>query len=203
MSDESSPEVLTGSQLADYITRGARGDEAACAVLFRYYYPQVVRLCVGLLNDLEDAEEVAQDTFVYALRNLARYDSAKAEFRTWLFMIALSRCRNKRRRKWLASVPLDLLSVEPATPARLVETLLERRGVRRQVWDALQQLPAQLQEAIVLRYLGGLRYNEVGRALKCNPKTAESRVRLGLTALRRTAQALEIDCEMALAELSA
>ncbi|MDW8326011.1 MAG: sigma-70 family RNA polymerase sigma factor [Anaerolineales bacterium] len=171
--------------LAEWIERGARGDEAACAALFHEFYPSVVRLSLGLLNDLADAEEVAQDTFVYALSNLGRYDARRSAFRTWLFTIALSRCRNKRRRKLLLQGPLELLAGEmPATP-REVETALERRGLRRQLWQALQALSEPVREAVVLRYLGEMRYKEVGAALGCNPKTAESRVRLGVEALRR------------------
>lgn len=184
-----------GAQVSAWIERGRRGDQAAWAALFHEFYPSVVRLSLGLLNDLADAEEVAQDTFVYALRNLGRYDASRAAFRTWLFTIALSRCRNKRRRKQLWQGPLELLAGEaPATP-REVEAALERRGLRRQLWQALQSLSEPVREAVVLRYLGEMRYREVGAMLGCGPKTAESRVRLGLDALRRalTAQGVALD----------
>jgi RNA polymerase sigma-70 factor (ECF subfamily) len=197
------PEPDDGLSLAECLARGVQGDEAACEALFRRFYPQTLRLCLALLGDLADAEEVAQDAFVYALRNLARYDARKAGFRTWLFTIAVSRCRNKRRRKWLPILPLEMAADEnfSRTP-RLVEALLEKRGLRRQVWDGLRALPGHLREALVLRYLGGLRYDDVGRALGCNPKTAESRVRLGLTTLRRMMRAADVEYDLALAELS-
>jgi RNA polymerase sigma-70 factor (ECF subfamily) len=185
MEQAGSAAPVSGAQLSEWITRGARGEEAACAALFQAFYPSVVRLSLGLLNDLADAEEVAQDTFVYALRHLSRYDASRSAFRTWLFTIALSRCRNKRRRKQLIQTPLELLAgAGPATP-REVEAALERRGLRRQLWEALQSLSEPVREAVVLRYLGEMRYKEVGVTLGCNPKTAESRVRLGLDALRR------------------
>lgn len=185
--------------VTEWIGRGARGDETACAALFHEFYPSVVRLSLGLLNDLADAEEVAQDTFVYALRNLGRYEANLSAFRTWLFTIALSRCRNKRRRKSLLQGPLELLAGElPATP-RAVEVALERRGLRRQLWQALQSLSEPVREAVVLRYLGEMRYKEVGATLACSPKTAESRVRLGVEALRRalTAQGVALDWQLA------
>ena len=175
--------------VAGWIERGVSGDEAACAALYRQFSPAVHRLCVGLLGDLEDAEEVTQDSFVYALRNLGRYDAGKSAFSTWLYTIALSRCRNKRRRKWLATLPLELLGGERRTGGeRQVEALVERRGVRQQLWAALQTLPVPLREAVALRYVAEMRYKEIGQAVGCNPKTAESRVRLGLTAMRRTLQ---------------
>ncbi len=180
--------------LSAWIQRGAQGDEAACAALYQHFSPAVQRLCVGLLGSLDDAEEVTQDSFVYALRNLSRYDPAKSAFASWLYTIALSRCRNKRRRKWLVALPLELLGAEPRTAGeRQVEAVLERRGVRQQLWAALQTLPTHLREAVALRYVAEMRYKEIGEAVGCNPKTAESRVRLGLAAMRRTLEAWGVE----------
>ena len=179
-----------------------RGDEAACAWLFEREHPPVFRLCLALLNDLADAEEVAQDTFVYAFRRLAHYDPARAAFRTWLFTIALSRCRNKRRRKWLDVLPLEALAGRALTAPRAVEAALERRGVRAQLWEALQALPAPLREAVVLRYLGELRFRELGEVLGCPPKTADSRVRLGIERMRRYFAATGVAPDQMLTELA-
>ena len=192
---------LSEAQLQEHIARAALGDELACAALYDAFSPAVLRLALGLLNDLADAEEVTQDTFIYALRQIGRFDARRAAFTTWLYTIALSRCRNKRRRKWLALLPLEWLSAQtPATPARLVEAALERRGVRRQVWAALQQLTPILREAVVLRYLGGLSYKEIGQAVGCPSKTAESRVRLGLEAMRSRLRQYASEIEPVLAD---
>jgi RNA polymerase sigma-70 factor (ECF subfamily) len=192
---------LPPEQLSEWLKQGAQGDEAACAALYELYSPAVLRLALGLLGDRQDAEEVTQDAFVYALRTLAHYDPARSAFSTWLYTITLSRCRNKRRRKWLTLLPLELLATEgPRRPDRLVETLLERRGVRADLWRALQTLPPRLREPVALRYLAGLRYKEVGEALGCNPKTAESRVRQGIAELRTVLRAWGVEAEVELAE---
>ena len=196
-----SKSAIPDEQLKAWIARGADGDEPACAALYDAFSPAVLRLALGLLNDLADAEEVTQDAFIYALRNLRRFDASRSAFTTWLFTIAISRCRNKRRRKWLPLLPLEWLANEPSlTPERAVETALERRGVRRQVWAALQQLSPRLREAVALRYLGGLPYKEIGQAVGCNPKTAESRVRLGLNAMRQVLRRPGLEAEAALEE---
>jgi RNA polymerase sigma-70 factor (ECF subfamily) len=188
--------VHSPEQLSDWIARGAQRDEAACAALYQHFSSPVLRLCLGLLGSLQDAEEVTQDAFVYALRNLARFDPARSAFSTWLYTIALSRCRNKRRRKFLALLPLEILSLEaPKQPERLVEALLDRRGVREQIWQALQTLPPRLREPLALRFLAELRYKEIGQALGCNPKTAESRVRMGLAAMRQALRAQGVERE--------
>ena len=193
--------VNSPEELADWIARGAQGDEAACAALYRQFSPPVMRLCLGLLGSLEDAEEVTQDAFVYALRNLARFDPARSAFSTWLYTIALSRCRNKRRRKFLALIPLERLSNEaPKRQDRLVEAVLERRGVREQIWHALQTLPPRLREPVALRFLAELRYKEIGQTLGCNPKTAESRVRMGLVAMREALRAEGVERDLDLVD---
>ncbi|MCC7361629.1 MAG: sigma-70 family RNA polymerase sigma factor [Anaerolineales bacterium] len=197
MADPSPP----AAHLADWLARGAAGDEAACAALYAQFSPAVLRLALGLLSDLQDAEEVAQDAFVYALRNLGRYDPARSAFSTWLYTITLSRCRNKRRRKWLALLPLERAANDRRRqPDHLIESVLERRGVRAQVWQALQALPPRLREPVALRYLLELRYKEIGATLGCNPKTAESRTRQGLQALRVHLRALGVEPESELTE---
>lgn len=189
-------------QTTHWIELGRHGDETACAALFHAYYPQVFRLSLGLLNDWTDAEEVAQDAFVYAFRNLARFDAAKSAFRTWLFTIALSRCRNKRRRKLLELLPLEALNTETVPVPREVEQALERRGLRRQVWQAIQALPSHLREAVILRYLGEMRFKEVGEVLQCTDRTAEARARAAMETLRRTLNVSDDATELVLAELS-
>lgn len=192
---------MSAEQLRNLIERGAQGEEAACAALYRQFSPLVMRLCLGLLGDLQDAEEVTQDAFVYALRNLRRFDTGRSAFPTWLYTIALSRCRNKRRRKLLIQMPLELLSAEtPKRQERLVEAVLARRGVREQVWQVLQELRPHVREAVALRYLGEMRYKEIGETLGCNPKTAESRVRLGLDQLRRALRARGVERELDLVD---
>jgi len=192
---------ITAEELSQIIERGCQGDESACATLYAHFSPPLMRLCLGLLGDLQDAEEVTQDAFVYALRNLSRFDASRSAFSSWLYTIALSRCRNKRRRKLLVQLPLELLSAEaPKQPDRLVETVLARRGVRAQVWQALQALRQPLREAVALRYLGEMRYKEIGEVLNCNPKTAESRVRLGLDELRQSLRERGVEAELDLVD---
>jgi RNA polymerase sigma-70 factor, ECF subfamily len=168
------------------IARCLGGDDLAPTAVYNRYAPTIYRLCVGILNHREDAEEVLQDTFEYAFRRLGRFDPGRASFKTWLYQIAISRCRNKRRRRWLATVALGQMSrtdledhEAQAPPAAAHET--ERRAA---VWQALSELSPKLREAAVLRYYGGLTYAEMGQALGVPSKTAASRVRLAHRALR-------------------
>jgi RNA polymerase sigma-70 factor (ECF subfamily) len=138
----------------------------------------IYRLAYGILLNEQDAEEVVQDTFAYALHNLSKFDPGRSAFRTWLYTITMSRCRNKRRRKWLPTIRLaDLAEWLPDHQPR-PEFELEQQGIREMVLDALRRLTPKLREAIVLRYFDGLSYREMAQVLDCPQKTAESRVRL-------------------------
>jgi RNA polymerase sigma-70 factor (ECF subfamily) len=180
--------MMNDERLNGWIAEACRGDEAAMEAIFQRHSPPVFRMAASLLNDADDAEEVTQDTFVYALRNLRRYDPARSAFQTWLFTIAISRCRNKRRRKWLRTVPLSLLArneTRGAASLRTLEDWLAGRGVQRELWAAVQTLSPKLREAVALRFLAGLSYGEIGEAVGCGAKAAESRVRMGIGALRK------------------
>ena len=71
-----------------------QGDQTAYAGLFDLYAASLHRLCFSLLLNEQDAEDVAQEAFVYAFKNLHRFDPDRASFKTWLYTIAISRCRN-------------------------------------------------------------------------------------------------------------
>ena len=90
-----SPENAPSATATDaLITRCLAGDPQAHAALYRQHAAYIYRLTYGLLRHREDAEEVLQDAFEYAFRRLNQYDPQKSAFKTWLYRIAVSRCRN-------------------------------------------------------------------------------------------------------------
>ena len=168
------------------LQRCLAGEEEAYVALYNQHAGIVYRLAFGLLQNKEDAEEVLQDSFEYAFRKLAHYNPQKSAFTTWLYRITVSRCRNKRRRKWLPTFPLRLLPQEdvPDQQAPTPDSLLELDEQQKAIWEALARLSPKLRETAILRYYNGLRYSEIGQILGIPPKTAESRIRLAHKALR-------------------
>ncbi|MFZ1397054.1 MAG: RNA polymerase sigma factor [Candidatus Promineifilaceae bacterium] len=170
------------------IERCLAGEESAYVALYNEYAGMVYRLCVSLLQHREDAEEVLQDSFEYAFRRLAQYDANKSAFKTWLYQIAVSRCHNKRRRKWLPTFSMsqllnqgqDVTDQDAPTPAEAMQ-LTEKQQV---VWSAIQNLSDKLRDTAVLRYYEGFSFVEIGQILGIPTKTAESRMRLAHNALR-------------------
>ncbi|MCA9875905.1 MAG: RNA polymerase sigma factor, partial [Anaerolineales bacterium] len=131
--------------------------------------------------------EVLQDSFEYAFRKLADYDPQKASFKTWIYRIAISRCRNKRRRKWLPTLSLSQLLPQDDVADERTPTPPEaamRSAQQESVMAALAQLSPKLRETAVLRYYENLTYPEIGAILDIPTKTAESRMRLAHAALR-------------------
>ena len=168
------------------IARCLAGEEAAYVALYNRYARYVYRLAFNLLQHREDAEEVLQDTFEYAFRRLAKYDANKASFKTWLYQIAVSRSRNKRRRKQLPTLPLAWLRGETVTDEERPppDEVMAHDSEQQRVWQALSQLSPKLRDTAVLRYYEGLTYPEIGRVLNIPAKTAESRMRLAHKALK-------------------
>ncbi len=168
------------------IERCLNGDDSAYGALYDQFASTIYRLTYNMLQHKEDAEEVLQDSFEYAFRKLDQYDPNKSAFKTWLYRIAISRCRNKRRRKWLPSISLgqlinqDINDDQTPTP----DEALALSDEQQRVWQALTELTPKLRETAVLRYYENLTYNEIGDILGIPSKTAESRMRLAHKALR-------------------
>jgi len=170
--------------LSALIQRWQAGDESACEALYNDQRERVFRLAYGLLGDAADAEEVAQDALAYALSHIRRYDAARSSFATWLHTIAVSRCRDRLRRKrlpWLAAWLQQGGDVRaPDGP----EARAIRSEVRAEISRAVQKLSPPLREAILLRYWAGHTFQEIAHIVGCPVPTAQSRVRLAYQHLR-------------------
>ena len=189
--------MTQGSSDAETVARAIEGDEAAQRALYEAHHAAAFRLAYLLLRDACDAEEVVQDAFVYVFRNLHRYDAGRGSFWAWLRTVLVSRCRNKRRRRRLPLVSLDVLDASGRAPADPAPTsdpadVVELRGTRRAVWQALQRVSSGAQDALILRYYEGLPYAEIADALGCSAEAARARVAHGKRQLRRLLTAPEV-----------
>ncbi|MBC8099105.1 MAG: sigma-70 family RNA polymerase sigma factor [Armatimonadetes bacterium] len=176
----------TAEPIDALIARCLQREQTAYAALYERYTQGLYRLCYSLVLNRQDAEDVAQESFVYAFKNLHHFDAAKASFKTWLYTIAVSRCRNTYRRKrpmlldFSQLFGLEMRDTETLNP----EQAVSRRAAQDAVEAALVQLSPTLREAVVLRYGHALTYREIAEVMHCPQKTAESRVRLAHDRLR-------------------
>lgn len=183
-------QVQRHAEIEAIIKRAVNGDQRGYAELYDHFASGVYRLCYSLLMNEQDAEDIVQESFVYAFKNLHRYDPTKASLKTWLYTIAVSRCRNTYRRKRFVTVDISqLLGFELKAPnAEAPEAAVIRRDAEEAIQHALVDLSPRLREAIVLRYGQGLTYREISEVMGCPQKTAESRVRLGHQRLKQSLQ---------------
>lgn len=169
------------------IQRWRGGDERAAEAIYNQYRDSTFGLAYTLLGDQADAEEVAQDSLTYALTRIESYDPKRARFSTWLHTITLSRCRNKRRRRYLPGLPLMTWLTrggDAPDPTPGPERQAIRETTRDEVWEAIEALSPPLREAIVLRHWADYTYQEIGDMLGCSMRTAQSRVWLAHKRLR-------------------
>lgn len=167
-------------KILQWIHDARNGNQSAYAQLYDHFAAGIYRLCYSLVLNKQDAEDVVQESFVYAFKNLKRYDSTKSAFKTWLYTIAVSRCRNTYRRKPFLTVDFSqILQLQLAGPNNdTPEAALAKRESTDAIQAALVELSPILREAVVLRYGHGLTYREIAEIMECPQKTAESRVRL-------------------------
>ena len=163
--------------------------------LVRAYQDRLFSFALRLTARREDAEEAAQDAFVRAYRALATYPRERIRqlaLRAWLYQITLNVVRNRLRGKRLRLVSLDhplsprgetaweAPDAEDARPDAVYE-----RGRRRADMETLvARLPERYRAPILLRYVEGLRLEEVARVLGQPLGTAKSNVHRGVNALR-------------------
>jgi len=136
-----------------------------------------------MLQDPQDAQDAAQDSFLKAYRGLSRF-SPESSLYTWLYRIAVNTCldyRRKSRRMRLKSEPLTegLPSYEQSP-----HQLFESRQATESIQAALQKLPEKLRAAILLREMEGLTYAEMAEVLQTSVGTIRSRISRARAQLR-------------------
>ena len=141
---------------------------------------------VRVLDDARDVDEAVQDTFVLAWRHLDRYRGDAAVF-TWLYRIGVNEPLGRRRKKRLRTTDLATSEAESARDVRRdvqPEASAEAADLREHVISALNVLPLDYREAVVLRDLAGLSNEEVADALGLTVSAAKSRIHRGRLQLR-------------------
>ena len=148
--------------LAD--VRAAQAERPAFGALYRRYVDRVYGYSFYLLGDHHDAEDVTERTFLAALAAIEGFRDEGASFRAWLFRIAHNEVANAlRRRRRHRAAQLDALA-EPVVdddPARHVARAEETRRLR----GALEALPDDRRQVVVLRFVDGLSAAEIGAVL--------------------------------------
>lgn len=158
-------------------------DEAALGELMTRWERPVKAVIGRLVLNARDAEELAQETFVRVWQQRSKYH-AGAEFRPWVFSIAINLARNRlrwwRRRPEIALEEWTGAPDTAATGAHAAEAAERRRAVQ----TAIAALPTDLREALVLAEYENLRHAEIALIVGATPKAVETRVARARAQLR-------------------
>ncbi len=172
----------------ELVEQARRGDKEAFRELFERYQKKVMSLALGMVNNVDDAMEIVQDTFVKAYENLEGF-KGESSFYTWLFRITVNRAidlRRHRRRNPTVGLqdefgfpdsdePYDEVLADPEAktdPVRQVES----REIGTRVAEAISELTPYHKAVILLREIEGLSYEEISRVLQCSKGTVMSRL---------------------------
>jgi RNA polymerase sigma-70 factor, ECF subfamily len=151
-----------------------RGAASGIEVLFRLHWPRAYRAAYLVVHEAAAAEDIAQESFLAAIRNLDRFDRRRP-FGPWLHRIVVNRAIDwVRARQLRAETELAESVAAPASEAPLDGTLLA----------ALAALPPDHRAVIVLRHLLGYTPGEIAELLGLPRGTVNSRLRRGLDSMK-------------------
>lgn len=185
---------------ATFVARARAGEGDAFRVLVERHSRALFRLAFRMTGNQQDAEDVVQESFLRAYKQLNKFDQ-RASFGTWLYRIAancsldLVRARKRRSEHVAAGVAENGESVEEiVTQLPAQEPTPERMAlsgeVRERVIEAMKELSANERTAFVLRHFEGMKIEEVGRILECQPGAAKHSVFRAVQKLRRSLEPL-------------
>lgn len=132
------------------------GDAEACRSFVRQYQSAVFGVCYRMVGHREDAEDVAQEVFLRAFRNLHRWDSARPLV-PWLLTITINRCRT-----WLSRhSSRRMLSAEVVEEPRDRDSAPDRSDLGEELQRALERLREEYRACFVLYHLNDLNLDEI------------------------------------------
>ena len=169
---------------AELVARVQRGDKQAFDLLVLKYQRKIMRLLSRMIRDPSEIEDVAQESFIKAYRALPQFRGESA-FYTWLYRIAINTARN-----WLAqnnrrpSTPSaqenedgeTFDATDSLTDSSNPESEMASRQIAETVNKAMNDLPEDLRNAIVMREIDGMSYEDIAESMSCPIGTVRSRI---------------------------
>jgi RNA polymerase sigma-70 factor (ECF subfamily) len=176
---------LTDTQI---IERTLCGETDAFGMLVRRWERHIYGLTLRMLGRDDEARDATQETFLSAYRNLSKF-RGDAKFSSWIYRIALNVCHTK-----LKGRSKNTVSIEEQHEASGFEIAVEdddlgggiqRQQIAQHVRRALQAIPAEMRQVIVMKEYDGLKFSEIAEILGIPLSTVKTRMYTGLTELRK------------------
>ncbi len=180
---------------AEIVIKVLNGDRQAYALLVGEYKNPIYNLTYRMTHNRQDAEDLAQETFLRAYRELHRYNTKKRFF-TWLYTISLNLIRNHLKKTNLRTAAYNVyVSTDVHGGDGTKDSLdfnasvKESHETRENQMDmGLQKLSPELREMLVLRFYQGLPFESIADITGFSPSAVKMRIYRGLESLRQIVQ---------------
>ena len=184
------------------IPRCLAGDQIAWEQIVRRHWRKVFNIAYKFTGKHDEAEDLTQDVFVKIFKSLDTFDR-RANFQTWLVSVSRNLCidhyRSVRKERETIDRDVDAGQLSPVAQTVSPVAALEHRDRVELLKKALEQLPATLRSAVLLRDIQELSYQEIADKLNLPEGTVKSRINRGRTELARQIRRLRDELETGVA----
>jgi RNA polymerase sigma-70 factor (ECF subfamily) len=180
-------------ELTRWIAEAQAGDRAALERVLAEVAPTVHRFALRMCGDVDDADDVLQDTLLQVVLHLHAFEG-RSSLPTWIFTLARTACSRRTRGKKNAPHDDESHTVHVASTAESPERTAERRELLDVVTEGLASLPEEPREVLLLRDVEGLSAANTAAVLHVSVDAVKSRLHRARTLLReRVRPTLEPD----------
>jgi len=174
---------------AELIARALRGEEKAFETLFRQYKHRVYSVCLRMIGNTAEAEELTQEAFLQVFRKIQTFRSESA-FSTWLHRLSVNIVLMRLRKKTVIETPLEDSASgeefdEPRKEFGAPDPVLAGSIDRLHLERAIAQLPSGYRQAFVLHDVEGYEHNEIAALLGCSIGNSKSQLHKARARLRK------------------
>lgn len=176
------------------VKQAKQGDARAFGKLVKKYQNRILYLAYDLVGNYTDAQDVAQNTFLHAFKNIP-YFRDESSFSTWIYRIATNAAidfqRSQKRRKqiFINQSRYDeqeqpyLDNIED--PGAAVFQIIENADLKQRIAELLEQLSPQQRAAFILKFFHEKTTDEIAKIIDCNPITVRGHLLRATTKLRK------------------
>jgi len=177
MIGSSKEKELTDNEVVQLVKAG---DKSAFAILVQRHQKALVRLGYRFMKDVDQAEDVVQDSFIKAYQRISSFEE-RASFKSWLYQITINTAKNKLRSRHLHFTDMETMqfAVSPN-----MEWNLAHQSIAKTLQALIDKLPHRQKTALLLRVYDDMSFKEIAEVMDCPYDTAKANYRHALIKLR-------------------
>lgn len=170
----------------DLIAEIKKGSRASQEILIRRYYKLVYSFIYRMVGDKELAKDLTQETFIKLLNNIEKYQHS-SDFKSWLLTVASNHAKDflRSRANREHQHTYELYEQHDTRTEKSVSSIFEKNEKRKEIKEALGELPGYQREAILLKYYNDMKISEIATVTNTSIPTVKSRLKQGLAKLEK------------------